>query len=141
YDGRLPEALERWQRLVQDEPLNIEAQQRTAQLLADLQGPEAAIDHLEAAAQRFAHHSGLQELLYHRLQAHDPDRAERALRRVIELNPANVWAERELGFHLVSFNRVDEAFACLEQALALEPRHAAALHLAAEVALKRGEVD
>ncbi|MEX0653791.1 MAG: C39 family peptidase [Phycisphaeraceae bacterium] len=139
YDGRLTEALKRWQTLVEDEPLNLEARQRVAQLMAELQSPDAAIIELATACKRFPYFLGLHELLYQRLVDHAPSRAEQVLRGIVKRQPTSAWAVRELGFHLERDGRESEARDCLTRAKALEPGNPAVHHLAAELALRRGD--
>ncbi len=138
-DGRLAEALERWSALAEAEPLNVEAQSQTAELLSSLHGPEAGVKRLEAVCQRFAHHTGLHEVLYSRLRDADPPRARATLEHLIELNPVNAWAVRELALHLLTDGQIEEARRLARTAEALDPANIATLHLRAELAIQTGD--
>lgn len=157
--GALADACDRWRQVVEAEPLAVDAHRRYTQLLTETAGPAAASAHVQAAADRFPHHYGLQQVCIDWLREHEHDlehtsaaisaaasdgeaaagnwsRCERVIRNLIGVHPADAWARRELGYCLVRQNRFDEALAEAETALALEPNNATS-HFFVGLALSR----
>ena len=117
-----PAALDAWQELLRREPTAVDAHGAAARLLAVLQGNAAALAHLDRAAARFPHHSGLQRLRLDWLRETAPQLAEEAVRRLLELHPGNAWALREMALVLAGRGRAADAWEAAVQAAALEPR-------------------
>ncbi|MEM1027174.1 MAG: tetratricopeptide repeat protein [Planctomycetota bacterium] len=139
--GDLPQALEHARTLAELEPLNAGAHYQTASLLAALESHDAGLGHLEAACDRFPHRVDLQETLHEWVRPHDPERARRVIRRVIELNPNYTWAVRQLAYYCLEDQAIDEADELARTAAELEPHNDATLYLLAEVQLARGDAD
>jgi tetratricopeptide (TPR) repeat protein len=111
--GELKKALELWRSVVEAEPLAMDAQSAAVQLCAETEGRAAAADQLGRAVGRFPHHAGLHQLWIEWLRDGDPEAYEGAIRRLIEINPDDAWARRELALRLTAARRLPEA---LEQA-------------------------
>jgi len=121
YDGDFPTALGHWRAVVDAEPLAIDAIRSAADLLEKTEGPAAARAYLRELTGRFPHHYALNQLLIEWLRDEDPAEAQAAVARLIEINPADAWARRELALTLAKQSRIEEAFAEAEIAGQLEP--------------------
>ncbi|HMV86903.1 MAG TPA: tetratricopeptide repeat protein [Blastocatellia bacterium] len=120
YRGKLEESLKLWRQVIEVEPLAIDANRNVAQLLAETEGREQALEFWRAVTERFPHSLPLHQLRIDWLRD-DPEAAEAALRHVVEFEPANAWARRELAYNLCQQRRYEEA---LEEAVTgreLEP--------------------
>jgi tetratricopeptide (TPR) repeat protein len=138
--GDLHEALQWYQQSLQLQPLNVGTHRWVAQLLSDTQGRQAALEHLRAAAERFPHYEPLLQLWIEWLRDEPPGIVEPVIRRLIELNPANAWAVRELGFVLLHQGRLDEAQRLADEAAQLDPAHVACYHLRGDLCQARGHL-
>ncbi len=139
HRGELSTALELYQQALDLQPQTLASHRAVAQLLAELQGRHAALDHLRAACEQFPHYQPLLELFIEWLRGERPEVVEPVIRRLIALNPANAWAVRELGLLLVQDHRLDEAEQLSREALQLDPWHSSAYVLQGEVFYARGE--
>lgn len=120
YQGELQRSLSLWQAVVEAEPLAIDANRNVAQLLAETESHEKAQEFIRSVVTRFPHSLPVHQMLVDWLRD-DPEANEQALRHVVEIEPANAWARRELAFCLSQQRRFEEA---LEQAVTgreLEP--------------------
>lgn len=111
--GELKKSLELWRQVVDAEPLAMDAQSAAVQLCAETEGRAAAVEQLGRAVARFPHHAGLHQLWIEWLRDGDPAVYEQAIRGLIEINPDDAWARRELALRLTTARRLPEA---LEQA-------------------------
>ena len=120
YRGELQESLRLWRSVAETEPLAIDANRNIAQLLAETESHEKALEFIRSVVARFPHSLPVHQMLVDWLRD-DPEANEQALRHVIEIEPANAWARRELAFCLCQQRRFEEA---LEEAVTgreLEP--------------------
>jgi tetratricopeptide (TPR) repeat protein len=120
YRGELGESLKLWQAVAEAEPLAIDANRNIAQLLAETQSHEKALGFIRSVVARFPHSLPVHQMLVDWLRD-DPEANEQALRHVVEIEPANAWARRELAFCLTQQRRFEDA---LEEAVTgreLEP--------------------
>jgi tetratricopeptide (TPR) repeat protein len=131
YRGELAEALAHWRTILESEPLAQDAHQNVAQLLAETEGREAALEHLRQAAERFEHHYPLHQTWIGWLRGDDPARLEPVLRRLLEHRPADAWLVRELAICLTRLGRAADAVATAEEALRLEPTNTSSHSVAA----------
>ena len=101
--------------------------------------------------ERFPRHLRLQALRYERLRAVDPPAAEAALRAILDADPDDAWALRELAIFLLVHKRatspapptpaeLDEAEALIDRAAALDPRHPAGELARSGLATFRGDI-
>ncbi len=121
YWGKLAESLGYWRKVLELEPLAIDAHQAIIFRIEEVQGRAAAVEHLRQTIERFPHHLALRELEAQWLRPDDPAACEESLRKLIELHPNNAWAFRELAGMLSDLGRIDEALKLMEQARPLEP--------------------
>jgi tetratricopeptide (TPR) repeat protein len=119
--GEPREALDLWRKVVDAEPLALDAHHRLSQLLAETHGPAAALQHLEQFGNRFPHSYPLLQLWIERLRDGLPADAEPVIRRLTTIHPADAWSRRELTMCLLRQNRVADALAEAETALRLDP--------------------
>ncbi len=115
------EALRLWREVLEVEPLALDAHREVALLLAETEGRAAGSDHLRRTCERFPYHYGLHQIWIEWLREDGPEAQESAVRHLVEIHPADAWARRELALVLADRNRLDEAFAELEVARALDP--------------------
>jgi tetratricopeptide (TPR) repeat protein len=121
YRGDQAAALGYARQVVEAEPLARDANDLVAQLLADLAGDQAAIQHLRGAVERFPRSYALRVLLIEWLRREDSAVAEAAVRELLDLQPVDPWARRELVIALIEQGKWDEAGAEAELACQLEP--------------------
>jgi cellulose synthase operon protein C len=120
YRGDLRESLKFWRLVLEAEPLSSDTNRSVAQLIAETEGQERAVDFLRTATERFPHSLPLHQLLVEWLHD-DLLEAEKILRHVIEIEPVNAWARRELAYKLCFQNRFEEALEEAELGHQLEP--------------------
>lgn len=137
HRGELGTALDLYQQVLALQPQSLPVHRAVAQLLAELRGRQAALEHLHAACEQFPHYQPLLELLIEWLRGEPPEHVEPVIRRLIALNPANAWAVRELGLLLVHEHRLDEAEQLAREALQLDPWHTSGYVLQGEVCQAR----
>lgn len=121
--GKLADALSHLREVVTLEPLSVSAHRTIARLLSDLEGPEAAREHLKKARGSFPLHAGLLTLEIDWLSGHDPELTEEALQELIRLQPHNAWAHRELALVQRDRGLLSEARLRWNVAQGLAPRH------------------
>jgi tetratricopeptide (TPR) repeat protein len=120
-DGRHADSLALWREVLALQPLSIDTHRAIARLLAETEGPAAALAHLAAAADRFPHHYPLHELWIEWTREEPPAVREPIIRRAVAVNPDDGWIRRELAFLLSSERRLPEAWAEAEIAGRLDP--------------------
>ncbi|MDC0670419.1 C39 family peptidase [Nannocystis radixulma] len=136
--GELAAARARHERVLEHNPLALEARVALAGLDAALAGPAAALERIEAAVARFPHHAGLARLRVAWAPAEGEAGVE-VVRALLAVEPGNAGMHGELALRLGRLKRHDEAAAAIAQARALAP-HSAQTHLvAAQLAMWREE--
>ncbi len=120
------------------EPLATDAHRSIVLLLAETQGREAALAHLEQAAARFPHSYSLHQLWAEWLRDGDPIRSEQVLRRLVEIDPIDAWTQRELSIVLAQQQRLDEALAAAQVACQRDPDNPSSLSARGHVHALRG---
>lgn len=128
-EGNVGQALEYWQEVASTQPLSVEAQAQVARLMAMVEGRQKAGEYLAACADRFPHNYGLRQLQVEWEREGSKEAREDAVRKLVEIDPLDAWAHRELGYVLTMLGRFDEARAEAEIAEQLEPEspHTASL--------------
>jgi len=121
YRGELATALELWQRIVETQPLAIDANRSIARLLAETKGNAVALEFLQQACDRFPHSFALHQLWSQWLYDEDPTLAEQVLRHLIEINPVDAWTRRQLALVLGKQRRFEDAFQEADIAYQLYP--------------------
>jgi predicted Zn-dependent protease len=119
--GDLVAAAAAWRELAELEPFNLDAVRATARLLEATRGAAEAVAFLRARVDRHPHHHGLCRLLAEWLATGEPDAREAAIRRILEANPSDAWAWRELALALSAARRTDEALAAVARAGEIDP--------------------
>ncbi len=117
--GDLKRALELWRERLRSERTETDAHEEVARLVALLEGPEKAVEHLREAVAQHPRHVGLRMSLVSRLRHLNQGEAE--VRELLSLSPANAWAWRALALQLSRQGKHQPARAALEEATALEP--------------------
>lgn len=125
WRGDRAAALAHWRAIARIEPLNLEAHRAIAILLSESRSHDAALEHLRATCEAYPHHAGLHHLLYEWTDGDPAAEREAVLRRLLAIDPADAWTQRELALNLRRQSRLDEALAAAEEALALDSRQAA----------------
>lgn len=138
YQGHSLDAARTWRRIVEQEPLAVDAQRALTSLIATTESPHSAWEYAESVARRFPHHVGLARL---RLDWSDVSEAkkEAALRQLLELCPGDPWARRELAWFLGRLGRIDDAREELERAGRLDAASSGFHFVKAEVLALAGE--
>ncbi len=138
YKGDPRESLTLWQKIVDAEPLAMDAQRRVTELLAQSAGNSAAESYLDAQCKTFPHHYPLLQLRVIWFRDQLPARYLSAARELRLLHPQDAWTRRELVMALLSAQQVDQAAAEAQMALTLEPNSPASYNYYATVALRQG---
>ncbi len=138
--GELAPAAALWEAVAAMEPFDLEAVRATARLLQATRDGAAAVAFLRRAVERHPHHHGLARVHAEWLADAPAEEREPAIRRILEANPADAWAWRELALVLSWAHRAEEARVAVARAAEIEPA-APALHTVRAIALANtGEV-
>lgn len=114
-------ALELFNQVVENEPLNMQAHRHIISLLQDLHGDGNAIEYAREVWQRFPNNLRIHEQLIDLLQDNHPSEAESALVELLHRHPKHSYARRQYADILIQMDRFDEAWQQLELAKDLEP--------------------
>lgn len=139
--GEPAEALELWRRVVETEPLALDAHRAIARLLAETGGPGAAPAYFAETGERFPHHYGLHQAWAEWLHEEDPAAALPVLERLVEINPEDAWTRRERAWVLNELQRTEEAFQELEIACRLSPDDTSTLALRGLILAGAGRIE
>ncbi len=138
YKGDPREALTLWRKIVDAEPLAMDAQRRVTELLAQSVGNSEAESYLDAQCEKFPHHYPLLQLRVIWFRDQSPDRYLGAVRDLMGLHPNDAWTRRELVAALLNIQDVDQAAVGAQMALTLEPNSPASHNYYASVAMRQG---
>ncbi|TXT49746.1 MAG: TPR domain-containing protein [Limisphaerales bacterium] len=127
--GEPQSALTHWRQVLTTAPLAMDAHQAVALLVAETQGRATALEHLRAACERFPHHFPLHQLWLGWLRQDGLEATEPVVRRLVEINPADSWARRELASVLNERHQFDDALRELDLAAQLEPESPALFNI------------
>lgn len=121
YRGRLRDSLIEWSKVLDREPLAPEVWQSVAQLTMQVEGPEAAAGMLRSMIERFPYHVPLRRAL---IDMREGERTEREaeIRALLEIEPADTWARRELAIVYAEAGREQDALGELQAAERIEGR-------------------
>jgi tetratricopeptide (TPR) repeat protein len=128
YRGELKEALVQWQRVLETEPLSVDAHENVVRLLAETEHRDSGLAHLDSALERFSHHYALRRLRVEYLREHFRDNRDfsemalNALCQLVEMNPADIWARREFVFALTEERRFEEALQEIDTTIGMAPQ-------------------
>lgn len=140
YRGDVKASLALWQQVAEAEPLNFIATRNLAQALADANGEAAALVFLRARVAQFPHNLSLHRLLVEWLRE-TPSEAEQALRAMIEVDPVDAWARRELALTLAQQQRYETALTEAYLAQKLEPNQPGAYIVLGKVYADAGRLE
>jgi tetratricopeptide (TPR) repeat protein len=140
-DGHPADALGRWKRVVEHDPLGHDGHVAMARLLMSTEGAEAARAHLESAVETHPFRQDLVRLLVQVLRGADPDRTRSALDKHLEHAPHAAWAWRELAELHARGGDIDAARSALDKAAETETEFGDLLLTRAFVELRAGRND
>lgn len=135
--GRFGEALQHLRDAVELEPRSVSIHARITRLLAEVEGPDAACKHLEDLRANYPCHAGFMKLRIEWLSDDEPERAEGVLLELLQLQPSNAWAHRQMALLLRRRDRLDEALIHWRRAHELSPEHPATHAVFADLCLIR----
>ncbi len=133
YRGEPVRSLELWHEVLEAEPMAMDAIAAMCRLTTDLEGLHAAVERAERIAEELPYFCPVHSMLAEMLRDLNPGEAERVVQHVLNVNPNDTWAHRELALHLARGGDSDAALAQLDEADRLEPDGPANL-------LRRGQV-
>ncbi len=136
--GELAASLGHWREVVACEPLHWRAHDAITAALAATVGHAAAAEHMRGVVETFPFLSEPRRRLAIHHGAREPERAAEALRELLELEPDDAWARRELALRCVDLGQREQALAEVERACELEPRAAASHGIRAFVLTELG---
>jgi len=105
------------------DPLNSEAHRLTIGLLIETAGKQAVFAHLNDICSRYPNQYALLKLRSEYFTAEPGDAGIRATQQLVELNPADAWAHRQLALAYSDQRRHVEALQAVQEAGRLEPDH------------------
>ncbi|MBD2179307.1 C39 family peptidase [Pseudanabaena sp. FACHB-1998] len=121
YQGERVRALSIYQELVDLEPLSIDTYRSVARLLEELHGYESVLSFLQQSIEKFPYSFSLHQLWSEWIYENNPqqnlERAESALRKLLEMNPIDYRTYSRLAKVLGEQKRFDAAFAAIERAM------------------------
>lgn len=141
FAGDRAAALDLAKRAAETQPLSVRLHAAVASALAEGGDRPAALEYLAATCERFPHLRPLAELRLEWLRGEPAEVREPIVRRLLEADPSNAWAARELGFLLVEERRLDEAEEARARAAALDPEHVSVFHLRGAIAAALGDAE
>jgi tetratricopeptide (TPR) repeat protein len=121
YANQPAEALKLWGEVLACEPLAIYAHRAVTQLLAETQGRPVALNHLAHVCGERPHSCALHQLWIEWLGGEGSAAAEPVIRRLLALNPSDIWCRRELALALAEQRKFQEALAEAGHAIELDP--------------------
>lgn len=129
-EADLPRSLAYWRELLELEPLATDANETVPELILSVEGEEAALAHVRTVARRFPHHDTIRSVQIRWARRESPTTAEQQLRAILNVDPNDAWARRELASVLLDAMRWDEAEAEAIRSLELDPTAAESHFLA-----------
>lgn len=139
YRGETQQALGHWQAIVDQDPLDHHAQSFVTDLIADSQGPDAAIAHLRQCTLRFPNSYSTRLALIEWMRDATDENRKHELDEFLKYHPNDAWALRERAMVNSGLREYDAALADANQALEIEPTHPAAMFIKGNVAEYTGD--
>jgi Flp pilus assembly protein TadD len=137
-----PTARQRYARLLELDPLDVESRRAHGDLLAEAGMLTEAQRELEAVLATAPEDLRARRSLVLVLAARQAGKELcTALEEVVRLDPENIDARMDLGAAYLNVGRSADAAGVYEEVLRRRPRHAGALKLAADLARERGELE
>jgi tetratricopeptide (TPR) repeat protein len=134
-------ALSYWADVLELEPLDLAAHRMTALLHAETSGRRRALEHLSSFCERFPHHAGLLQLSYELSSDASAAQRESFLRKLLEIDPSNAWALRELALNLQRQGRFDDALEAARDATRLDVSAASGHAIMGHALVRCGRVE
>lgn len=141
YQSNRTAALGHWREVLSLEPLAHDAMRAIALLLAETEGREAALTFLDELCRRFPFSCPLLVLRIEWLKSDGAPAVLPAVRRLLEINPADAWAWRELALQLEGAGQHVEALQAADEAIRLEPRQPLGHSVRADLLMRAGQTD
>ncbi len=146
YQNEKSTALEHWRQVRALEPLSYDAARSLAPLIAETEGRDAAWQFLESLCERFPFSCPLLTLQIQWLNEAGPQVSVPKLKRLLEVNPADAWAWRELALQYSAQGNKADALAAVQEAIRIEPNQSSGYAirgplLAQEGSLAEGRAD
>lgn len=114
-------ALAVWQQVTERLPLNVYARERYTRLLASLEGRGSVLAYMRRLVAEHADNPDYHRLLLQWSDDEPPSETEPVFRQLLILDPANVWAHRNLAINLMEQGKVEAALEQLDLAQKIEP--------------------
>lgn len=121
YQGETSRSLAAWRQVLELNPQSPSAITAIARLTGQLEGDDAARQFLRETLARFPHNVTLLQRTIDWFREGDATEYEQLLRRLIDANPVDAWARREMAIWFSQQERHDEAIAEGELAVLLDP--------------------
>ncbi|MEZ6091910.1 MAG: C39 family peptidase [Pirellulaceae bacterium] len=137
--GDWHQGLELLQEMLPRTPLSMSLHERIAELVGEIEGEAAVIEHWRKAAEEFPNFQPLVERHAIALRNRPLEEIEPVLRNIIERNPENAWAIRELSQHLLSAGKLEQAEKMIERCAELDGEHSFVALLQASLDSRRGD--
>ena len=143
YDlGQMAEARDHWREILEQSPLDLQAQRAWCGLTTRLEGQGQALTHLRSMVERFPHHWDLQCELYHELSEVDRDESLVVLQGLIDQLPNDTWAWREMGFVCAEMpGGLERARKAAERTRELDPNSVYTYNLLGRIAELSGDIE
>ncbi len=137
--GDWAKGLEHLQDLLPRSPLSMSLRESIAELMEEVHGEEATLEFWRSAAAQFPHYQPLIERHAVALRMRPLEEIEPVLNRILELDPDNAWAVRELTQHLLAVGKLLQAEAMLARCAELDAEHPTTKLLQATLDSRRGD--
>jgi cellulose synthase operon protein C len=139
--GQLAEAKMHLETLLPRTPMAVGLHEEIADIVAQLEGPDAAIEYWQQAAEQFPHYIPLQESYAMALRSRPLEFIQPVLEQIIQANPDNSWAVRELAHQLMQAGKLPQAQQWILRADELDDENPFMANLKAMLAFRLGNVD
>ncbi|MEZ6133862.1 MAG: C39 family peptidase [Pirellulaceae bacterium] len=137
--GDWKKGLQCLQDLLPRSPLSMSLRERIAELNQEVHGEENTIAFWRSSAEEFPHYQPLVERYAIALRSRPLEEVEPVLKSILESNPENAWAVRELAQHLLSAGKLDQAQSMIDRCLELDSENFFAKILQASLDARRGD--
>lgn len=140
YRNLKNEALQHWREVLKLEPLAHDAIDAATLLLAETEGHGAALQFLDEMCSRFPFSCPLLAL---RIRWRSEDGTATViplLRQLLEVNPADSWAWRELALELSNSGKQEEGMQAADEGIRIEPHASTGFSVRAQLLLHEGKI-
>ncbi len=137
--GEWKQALELLEHLLPRTPLSMQLREKITELITQIDGEDAAIEHWRAASETFPHYQPLAERYAMSLRGRPLEEIQPVLEGILEQDPENAWAVRELAQHFLYAGKLYEAENMVSRAVELDGENVFAIGLQATLDSRRGD--